>query len=56
MQKNWIWIIIAVVVVAALGFFIYKNNGSLGLSTLGNTSLRSLLAANTTQQCSFDNG
>jgi hypothetical protein len=55
MQKNWIWIVIAVIVIGLLGY-LFLGKGLGGLSTLGNTSLRSLLTANTTQTCTFDNG
>lgn len=54
MQKNWIWIVIAVIVVALLAYFVLGRGGA--LSTLGNTSLRSLLTSNATQECQFDNG
>src|SRR3569623_566933 len=54
-NRNWIWIIIAIIVVLLAALFFLKG-GVGGLSTLGNTSLRSLLASNASQQCSFDNG
>ena len=55
-QKTWAWILVAVIVIAAVGYFIYQNGGGRALSTLGNTSLRSLLTSNTAQQCAFNNG
>lgn len=55
MQKNWIWIVAAVVVVGLLGY-LFLGNGAFNFSSLGNTSLRSLLTSNTAQKCSFDNG
>ncbi len=56
MQKNWIWIAVAVIVVGLLGYFLFAMGGTTSLSTLGNTSLRSLLTATATQKCTFNNG
>ncbi len=55
MQKNWIWIAVAVIVVGLLGYFLFAMGGASSLSSLGNTSLRSLLTSNATQTCTFTN-
>lgn len=50
---------LAVVIVAAAVagyYFIGQGSGSTVLSTIGNTSLRSLLAGVSPQKCTFDNG
>ena len=56
MNKTVLWVAIAVVVVAAAGAFFFLNNTPGGIATLGNTSLRSLLANNVSQKCTFNNG
>lgn len=53
MKNIWIWVAVAVVVVGAAGFYFMQGGG--GLSTLGNTSLRSLIASNASQKCEFSN-
>lgn len=44
----------AIIVVVAVGFYFIKGGGN--LATLGNTSLRDLLASGQSQKCTFDNG
>jgi len=56
MNKTILWAIGAVVVVAAVAGFFFLNNAPGGITSLGNTSLRSLLANNMSQKCSFNNG
>jgi hypothetical protein len=56
MNKTVLWVAVAVVVVAAAGAFFFLNNTPGGISTLGNTSLRSLLANSASQKCTFSNG
>jgi len=57
MNKKALWIIGAVVVIAAAaGAFFYFNQTPGGIATIGNTSLRSLLAGTASQKCTFDNG
>jgi hypothetical protein len=54
MKNIWIWVVIVAVVVAAGAFFFMK--GGIGnFTAMGNTSLRSLLSANSSQKCSFSN-
>lgn len=55
MRKNWIWIAVAAIVVIGGGALFLMNGGAGPFASMGNTSLRSLLSANTTQKCSFDN-
>ncbi|MES2006642.1 MAG: hypothetical protein V4436_00875, partial [Patescibacteria group bacterium] len=56
MNKTLVWIIGLVILVAAVGGFFFLNNTPGGITTLGNTSLRSLLSGTTSQKCTFNNG
>jgi hypothetical protein len=56
MKNIWIWVAVIVIVLGGIGFFVWQNGGNVSLSTLGNTSLRSLLTANVSQKCTFNNG
>jgi hypothetical protein len=55
-MKNKLWILVAVIVVVLAGVGIYFLQGPGGnLATIGNTSMRSLLASGASQKCTFTN-
>jgi hypothetical protein len=53
-NKKWILVAVAAIILIIAGYFLIQGGG-LNFATMGNTSLRTLLASGQSQKCSFNN-